>query len=378
MGFLPTLKAALATRQGVFLSSTPTAEVLKGCSLFWKRIYVFERFITEVGDDEELFGLSTVLFDNDILKVVENDASELRANLQDKIYYSLGKEKWDYLYSHADRIAVTCNLAKATESVIEQSARLDEQNDSLIKTIKTSVLEGIRKEWYGSLAESRIGDDWDKLPRKFRSEVEDNIKSHIELQFHHISNHSPPWEFSHLKYRNEVLLRQLSISSALHVEPNDFSYYAMKLNNFNLHDAERYLQGWRGLLPFVKRQALDAFTVEDIISIRKSRRWEKAMNRLEELCQKISWSHRSMKFTKDLQDSVISEYQEALGQEKASAGELGKQLTKGVGLTAISVIPIVGPLISTASGIVDPILSFILKENKQRNLAFFLNEIKRR
>jgi hypothetical protein len=101
------------------------------------------------------------------------------------------------------------------------------------------------------------------------------------------------------------------------------------------------------------------------------------MNRLEGLCQKISWSHGSMKFTKEIQDSVISEYQEALGQEKASAGELVKQLTKGVGITAISVIPIVGTLVSTAAGIADPVLSFILKENKQRNLAFFLNEIKR-
>ena len=78
-----------------------------------------------------------------------------------------------------------------------------------------------------------------------------------------------------------------------------------------------------------------------------------------------------------MQEKVISEYQDALGEEELTWKGLAKQMSKGSIFTGISLIPIVGNVLSTVTGLVDPLVSHFWKEETQRNLPFFLNDLKK-
>jgi len=130
-------------------------------------------------------------------------------------------------------------------------------------------------------------------------------------------------------------------------------------------------------MPIVRRKTLLDFSLQEILKIRKKRRWDNAMKRLGELCSEISYETDIIAFRNEVKTSVISEYQDALDEEEITSAKLSKELVKGSVFTGISLIPFIGPLVSTVSGFVDPVISYLIKENKQKNLPFFLNDIRK-
>lgn len=102
--------------RGVFLYDEPTVEKLKSCALFWKNVVVFESYFTEVDQKPELVEPTLELLKADVLKICI--INNLQSSLQDKIYCGLDKELWEYLYKHADRIAVNPKLPDNAEEII--------------------------------------------------------------------------------------------------------------------------------------------------------------------------------------------------------------------------------------------------------------------
>lgn len=130
-------------RSGVFLDAVPTNYTLKACSLFWERIFVFEGVMQEIFGDDDTYELTQLLFDKNVLKVVEAP-KVFEQSLEDKIYYGLGKEKWEYLKSNASNIAVDPQYPKDLEQIAEKAAESDSQNEVLIETIKNNGLTKIQ------------------------------------------------------------------------------------------------------------------------------------------------------------------------------------------------------------------------------------------
>ena len=147
-------------RNGVFLSSEPRIHSIKACALFWKHIFVFESYLGELRDNS-LFELSKELFGKGILKVVQ-DSKQLEANLHDKIYYTLGKEKWDYLVSNVGKIAVPARTPENMDSIIKESTKRDEQNEKLIQSIKQGAESKIVERWMQGMDEVAGARFWGK------------------------------------------------------------------------------------------------------------------------------------------------------------------------------------------------------------------------
>jgi len=78
------------TEKCVFLYTEPNSNVLKGCSLFWERIYVFEAFLTDLCHDQNLFEETKPLLDQGILKIVYLGSGNF--DVHDKIYYDIGEQ----------------------------------------------------------------------------------------------------------------------------------------------------------------------------------------------------------------------------------------------------------------------------------------------
>jgi hypothetical protein len=179
------------------------------------------------------------------------------------------------------------------------------------------------------------------------------------------------------EYRNRYLLEQMSVSSSLYAPTAWLPYYVYKLGDYSLKDARKYLGGLNAIMPFIKRESIERFSLEEIIEIRRNRRWNSAMVRLAELCNEIKYGASVEEFSREIQDKVVSEYQNALDQEQLTKKELGKQLLKGSAFAGISFIPIIGGVISTMTGLVDPIVSYFQKRGAQKSLPFFLNDLRK-
>jgi len=101
------------------------------------------------------------------------------------------------------------------------------------------------------------------------------------------------------------------------------------------------------------------------------------MDQLVELCGEIRYGTDLGQFKREMQEKVISEIQDALGEEEVTRKDLEKQLLKGSVFTCISLIPIVGNAISAVTGLVDPLISYLWKEKAQKNLPFFLDDLRK-
>jgi hypothetical protein len=81
----------------------------------------------------------------DVLKVVQ-PPKILEANLHDKIYYNLGREKWEYVISDVNKIAIDPNYPSDLD-LARESAKSDSRNQVLLDTIKEEGLARIRMRW---------------------------------------------------------------------------------------------------------------------------------------------------------------------------------------------------------------------------------------
>ena len=131
--------AATVRSKGVFLYDSPSIEKLKNCCFFWKQIIVFESYLSDVVDDPSLVDLSTILFENDILKIVQTPEG-LKDALYDKIYYTLDEDLHQMLLDHPEKYVATPNLPQNYKEIIDESTKLDFNDDSL-KTLIDQIVK---------------------------------------------------------------------------------------------------------------------------------------------------------------------------------------------------------------------------------------------
>ena len=214
------------------------------------------------------------------------------------------------------------------------------------------------------------------MPKEVHEILFDQIKKIADMQYEHF--HKRPSERGRygFKWRNEMLFEQTLTSSALFVDYSWLPYYQYKLGDYSIRDARRYLEGLQTILPFVKRDSLDEFSIEDVLEIRDNKRWNNAMKKLGKLCNDVRYHHLSDEFAEEMKSSVISEILDALEQEEITINDLKKEVGKEILVTGIGFIPILGDAISAIAGVSDPIIEYIYKEKSQRTLPFFLNDIR--
>jgi len=296
----------------------------------------------------------------------------LKDALYDKIYYTLDEDLHQMLLDHPEKYVATPNLPQNYKEIIDESTKLDNDDESLKTLIDQIVKTNIYNKWFESLySNDRV--DISKMPIDFQKGIYGKVKEIADLEYNHYEDHK-----SHgFSWRNKALLEQTSVSSALFVEYNWLPYYQYKLGENKLKDAKKYLEGLKSIMPIVKKDDLNAYSIEEIIKIRKSARWDKAMDKMAELCNESKYNQYSDRFKDDIIQKVIMEYQNALDAEEITLVDLGKDLTKNTAFTAIGFIPFVGPVASGAAGYIDPLVNYIRKTEAQRTLPFFLNDLKR-
>jgi hypothetical protein len=376
LGTFPQLSELMSDsnkERGVFLYDDPTVDKLKSCALFWKNVIVFEGYLTDIDQQPELLEPSLKLFQAGVLRICTDE--DLRDSLHDKIYYGLDKRLWEYLYRHADNIAVNPKMPENAEEIIAESTKRDNQNEDLQKLLDKSMYDGYLNEWMRGLKENeRI--PYESMPPDLKKEMTEVTEAVVKMQWDHFFQNDSPTRFG-FEHRNRYLLEQMSVSSAIYAPARLLPYYSHKLGDYSIRDARKYLSGLNAVMPFVKRTSIDSFSLEDILRIRRKREWAGAMERLSELCNEIKSGADMSEFSKELQSKVITEYQDALDEKLVTWKDLAGDSAKNSAYTGISFIPIVGPIISAAAGAVDPIISYFREKADQKTLPVFLNDLRK-
>ena len=361
--------------RGVFLYDEPTIEKLKSCSFFWQNIIVFESYLSEVVEKEELVEPTLVLLKEGVLRICVTTSHELKSDITDKIYCTLDEELYEYLYKNAEKISISPPLPENVEQIIQESTKRDSEDQNLKILMDSTLYNRIWEKWMDALRQNeRL--PFERMPSKIKKEMIGEVEKLTKMEYDHYLQRGSETRFG-FGYRNRYLLEQMSISSALYAPTAMLPYYSYKLGDYSVRDARKYLRSLNAVMPIVKRQSIENFSLEEIIKIRRGKKWDKAMIRFSELCNEVKCGLDVKQFTEEMQSKVISECLDALDQKEVTWKDLGKDLAKGSAFTGISLIPIIGPAISAAAGLVDPVISYFRKEQKQKSLPIFLNDLRK-
>jgi len=359
----------------VFLEEKPSKNNLKSCTFFWDKICVYESFIEWFPKDSQSYEIPRLLFENGILKIAVDDVKEFKNGLSDKIYASIDSDFLDFLYRNADKITIINKLPSEVDKIIK-ATEIDKKDKKLQNLIDFFILKETEDEHLEALNQNGKF-PFDKLPEKFQLEMLQEIKKLAKYKYRIMYESFPSRERYGFEWRNESLLLKLSVSSAIFSSFYQLPYYYYKFSDFRKHDANLYLKGLNAAIPFVKKETIDDFSFEEILNIRKNRRWKNAMHQLGEICDNVKLDSNTDEFEKEIYNKIVFEYQNALGETEMTKEDLYKNITKSVTLTGISFIPIIGNAISTISNAMDPIAAYFKYSKKQKNLPFFLNDIRK-
>jgi len=360
--------------ENVFLYDEPTLDKLKACSFFWKNVVVYESYLSDVVEQPDLVDVTRTLFKKDILKICETPKN-LKNALTDKIYCTLDKELWEYLYNNPARVTVEPKLPRIADEMVKESTRKDSKDPNLRKLIDRVMLTAIESKWLDSLRENERF-PFDSMSTDMKKAAISEARKLAKLEYGHHRQLDPKTRYG-FEFRNRYLLEQISVSTALFTPMAWLPYYQYKFGDYSTKDARKYLQGLDAVMPFVRRNSIDAFSIEDILKIRRNRKWNNAMNRLACLCNEVKYGADVNQFRKEIEQKVMYEYQDALGEKEANLKDLGKQLAKGSAFAGISFVPIIGPIASTVVGLADPIVTYIQGKRGHRSLPFFLNDLRK-
>jgi hypothetical protein len=365
----------MARSKALFFHDVPSIAKLKGCAVFWENIVVYEGYVQKLAMGlPELSQFTYELIENGIMKIVQTPEG-LKSGLHDKIYAGLDEDLWKYLYENADEVTVQPELPSDFEDILSESSERDNQDKELKKLYDSIVYHRIVRQWMDGVLESQY---FPFAPAEVTEEVMKEMMKMAEMQYEHFHSSRPERDRYHFESQNRMLVEQLSVSSALCVESDWVPLYRRKLGDFNVRDAKTYLRGLQVVMPFADRSSIQDFSLAQILRLRSNKRWNNAMNRLADLCNEVKAESDTERFEKELTNRVISEYQAALEEERMTKKRLAKTLGKGVLYTGVSLVPVIGTAVSVAAGkIADPIVTFIRKEQKQKNLPFFLNDMRR-
>lgn len=362
---------AQARSKAVFLFDEPSMDKLKGCALFWKTIVVYEGFVESLVQYREPVKFVHELLKNGILKIVQTP-EDLKTGLHDKIYYGLNKRLWKYLYDNSEELTIQPNLPENVEEIVQESSELDYKNGELKQLYDSIVYERTIKQWAEGAYESEY---FSIAPPQVTNRVLKKMLEIAEMQYKKYQSRPEPQRY-HFEYSNKLLLEQLSVSSALCIESDWAPLYRYKLGDFSIRSAKTYLDGLDIVVPLATKISIHDFSPAEILRLRSNTRWNAAMDELAELCHSARMRAKNETFKEYLTKGVLQKYQEALEEEKMTTKKLAKNLGKGAFYTGISLIPLYGsPVSAVVDKIVDPVLSFLWKHNKQENLPFFLNDM---
>lgn len=366
------MSAARST--AVFFHDVPDLPKLKGCALFWENIVVYESYMEDIAIElPELSPFTLDLIDNGIMKIVQTPEG-LKSGLHDKIYTGLDENLWKYLYEHADEVTVQPEFPPDFEEIVTRSSERDYEDDELKNLYDSIVYHRIVKQWMDGALKSKY---FPFAPANVRMQVTNQMMKIAEMQYEHSHSSRPERSRYFFEAQNRMLIEQLSVSSALCVESDWVPLYRRKLGDFDVKDARIYLQGLQSIVPFAAKVSIQDFSFVEILRLRNNKRWNNALNRLADLCNDVRAHPSTEEFTDELKDKIMREYQAALEEERMTKKRLATTLGKGALYTGVSLVPIIGPTVSAVAGkIVDPVLSFLHKERKQKNLPFFLNDIR--
>ncbi len=364
----------------VFLEKKPSLSTLKACAFFWENICVYESYIESLRDRPDFYDISRLLLEKGILKIAIDDVEKFRYGLSDKIYAGFDGEFLDFLYQNADKITTVTNLPSEANNIIKKASEKEYKDKKLQELIDSLVYEEIENEHYEAFYQN-IGVPFDKLPKDFHNEILKGIRKLTNFKYNSTHKNFPPKDRYDFEWINESLLLKFSVSSAILSSIYQLPHYYYKFSyfrsDFRSYDANRYMKALNATMPFIKRRTIDEFSFDDILDIRKNSKWKNAMHRLGEICNKVKFESNTKEFEEEVKNEIVLEYQNALGEVEVSSDDLLKNITKGTVLTGVSFIPIIGNAISAIGGVIDPVVSYFKDVKKQKNLPFFLNDIRK-
>jgi hypothetical protein len=360
--------------KGVFFFNEPTEFRLKSCSFFWKKILVFESFISDIRDSPELTSISKILFENDILKIVHTPEG-LQSAISDKIYHGLDLDLRYLLRDHSERFVFDPKKPDDFDEIIDKSTKKDENDDILKQLIDQIVKLNIYQEWINPVVNNERF-NFSKMPEEFKKGVLNKTLKIAEMQYEHYRSVTSQGGYG-FQWRNQMLMEQIHASSALFVEYNWIPFYQYKLGDRRFIDAKRYLTSLDTIYPFLKKETIEAYSIDDIIKIRKNRRWDVAMERIANICDNSKLHYSNEDFKKEIYEGVMRDMLDYMGEEEVTITKLLRDLTKESLFTAIGFIPVLGDAVSAAAGLLDPITEYMTKRENQRTLPFFLNDLRK-
>lgn len=354
---------------GVFFYNEPTIQDLTNCTLFWENIIVFEGYLSQVVDNPSLIHISQTLFEKGVLKILHTPEG-LKSALWDKIYSSLDAELRELLFKNPEKYVKLPERPDNFKSIIEESTERDNEDRNLQSLIDDIVKINIYKEWFepGIETVEKYGVSGE-LVKKLFSE----IRKLADMQYRHF-HEKGGYGFS---WRNEMLFDQTLMSSALFVDYAWLPYYSYKLGDYSIKEARRYLEGLNTIMPFVKRDSINDFSIDDILEIRTNRRWNDAMDKMSELCNEVKFHYSSNKFEEEMRLLVVQEMLNAIDQEEVTWDDVKEETKRETMYAAIGFIPFFGGAISGISGMSDPLLGYLSNQKSQKTLPFFLNDLRK-
>ena len=324
--------ASSSREKGVFFFNEPTELRLKSCSFFWKNIIVFESFLSDIRDSPELTSISRTLFENDILKIVHSPEG-LQSAIRDKIYHGMDLDLRYLLHDHPERFVVDPKKPDDFDKIIDESTRMDENDGELKKLIDQIVRLNTYKEWVGPvLTDERFVNP--NIPDAIKRSVLDDVSKLAEMQFEHYRKVTSQGGYG-FQWRNQMLMEQIHTSSALFIEYNWIPYYQYKLGDRRFVDARSYLKSLDAIYPFLKKEKIEAYSIDDIIEIRNNRRWNLAMERIADICDSAKLHYSDEAFKEKIYREVMRDMLEYLDEEEVTLVDLIREESKAGLFTAI-------------------------------------------
>ena len=361
---------AEARSKAVFLFDEPSEYQLKGCMLFWKNVIVYEAFIEDLAQNQEPTEIVKTLLEAGILKIASTP-EELKEGLYDKIYYGMEEGFHNYLFENTEKIVAIPQLPDDVDSIVDESAKLDYSNKELKNLIDSIVYRKTLDKWIKGARESEY---FTQAPPDVTTVVFKKMKGLADIEFNNYMNRSEEIRY-HFDYRNKQLLEQFSLSSAICRDSDWAPFYRYKLGDFSVKNAETYLSGLEVVVPLMTKISIHELTLDEILRLRNNKSWNQAMDQFGELCLAAKTGDKGS-FKERITEEILKNCLDAYKEEGVSIKKLGAEESKNALYTGISLIPIVGPIVGGVTGAVDPLVDFLSKRNKQKNLPTFLNDMR--
>lgn len=364
-----------SNNSSIFLENKISISELKASTFFWENLCVYETYISTLPNRPELYDISRLLLEKGILKIIMTEGEEFRDHLNDKTYASMDTDFYNFLCDNSDKITITAKLTSNATTLIKESSNSEYANKELQSLLDDSYYKLIQEENIEELHLNKRIQPFNQLPKDIQERFYGRVDEFTNFMYKQYEKRNVSSKYG-FEGKNESLLLKNSICSSILASKYELPYYHYKCNNFRKRDANYSIEGLKATMPIVKRESIDDFSLEDILEIRKNTRWKNAMNRLGEICNNVKHEYNTDEFKEEIKSEILSEALEALDENKVSFGHLAKSIGKNTVMTGISFIPFVGPAISSLGSITDPVLSYLRDVEKQKNLSFFLNDIK--